>query len=72
MLTCSKFLTTSDYAPRLRGRLGVEQQLIDDAVSRGWQREAERHTATKKRIHPLLADIEPNAGHGMDNAGHDA
>ncbi|MBE1609780.1 hypothetical protein [Actinopolymorpha pittospori] len=27
MLSCSKFLTTSDYAPRLRARLAVEDQL---------------------------------------------
>ena len=33
MLTCSKFLTTSDYAPGLRARLEVEQQLIDDATA---------------------------------------
>lgn len=46
VLTCSKFVTTSDYAPRLRARLDVEQQLIDDATSRGWDREVERHTAT--------------------------
>ncbi len=37
VLTCSKFLTTSDYAPRLRARLAVEQQLIHDATGRGWQ-----------------------------------
>jgi len=41
VLTCSKFLTTSDYAPRLRARLEVEQQLIDDATARGWPREIE-------------------------------
>jgi len=56
-LTCSKFLTTSDYAPRLRARLAVEQQLIDDATTRGWQREIERHTATKARIEQLLTDL---------------
>jgi hypothetical protein len=39
VLTCSKFLTTSDYAPRLRARLDVEQQLIDDATARGWPRD---------------------------------
>ena len=49
VLTCSKFLTTSDYAPRLHARLAVEQQLIDDAAARGWQREIERHSATKTR-----------------------
>ncbi len=58
VLTCSKFLTTSDYAPRLRARLAVEQQLIDDATTRGWQREIERHEATKRRIENLLIDLD--------------
>ncbi|MGI8721772.1 MAG: tyrosine-type recombinase/integrase [Geodermatophilaceae bacterium] len=57
VLTCSKFLTTSDYAPRLRARLDVEQQLIDDATTRGWQREIERHTATRSRLEQLLNDL---------------
>jgi hypothetical protein len=58
VLTCSKFLTTSDYAPRLRARLAPEQQLIDDATARNWQREIERHTATQKRIEQLLEDLD--------------
>jgi hypothetical protein len=57
VLTCSKFLTTSDYAPRLRARLAVEQQLIDDAAVRGWQRETERHATTRQRIEQLLNDL---------------
>ncbi len=57
VLTCSKFLTTSDYAPRLRARLAVEQQLIDDATARGWQREIERHAATQRHIEQLLNDL---------------
>jgi integrase len=57
VLTCSKFLTTSDYAPRLRARLEVEQQLIDDATARGWPREIERHEATKRRLQQLLHDL---------------
>jgi hypothetical protein len=57
VLTCSKFLTTSEYAPRLRARLDVEQQLIDDVTVCGWQREIERHTATKTRIEQLLKDL---------------
>ncbi|MGH3367666.1 MAG: tyrosine-type recombinase/integrase [Nocardioidaceae bacterium] len=57
VLTCSKFLTTSDYAPRLKTRLAVEQQLIDDATTRGWQREIQRHEATKTRIEQILADL---------------
>jgi len=59
-LSCSKFLTTGDYAPRLRARLAVEQQLIDDATSRGWDREVERHTATRDRIHALLVQLGPS------------
>jgi len=58
VLTCSKFLTTSDYTPRLRARLVVEQQLIDDATTRGWQREIERHSSTKTRIERLLEDLD--------------
>ena len=57
VLTCSKFLTTSDYAPRLRPRLEVEQQAIDDATARGWPREIERHEATKRRLQQLLHDL---------------
>lgn len=62
LLTCSKFLTTSDYAPRLRARLDVEQQLINDATARGWQREIERHDATMKRILRLLEDLGDERG----------
>jgi len=58
VLTCSKFLTTNDYAPRLRARLMVEQQLIDDATARGWPREIDRHEASKRRIEQLIADLE--------------
>src|SRR6266851_3818592 len=56
-LRCSKFFTTSDYAPRLRARLACEQQLIDDAVERGWPREVERHMAISRRLCELLADL---------------
>jgi len=57
VLTCSKFLTTSDYAPRLRARLKVEQQLIEDATARSWPREIERHEATKRRLERLIHDL---------------
>ncbi len=57
-LACSKFLTTSDYAPQLRARLELEQQLIDDAHTRGWTREVERHQATRRRIEGLLAQLD--------------
>lgn len=56
-LRCSKFFTTTEYAPRLRARLAREQQLIDDAAARAWPREVERHTAISRRLSELLADL---------------
>lgn len=58
ILTCPKFLTTSEYAPRIRARLATEQVLIDDARSRGWDREVERHEATCRRLQHLLDDLD--------------
>lgn len=58
VLTCSKFLTSSSYAPRLHDRLAVEQQLVDDARARGWVREVERHQATQRRLQQFLDDLE--------------
>ncbi|MGG7569194.1 tyrosine-type recombinase/integrase [Streptomyces sirii] len=60
-LTCAKFITTPQYAPRLRERLCVEQQLITDAQDRGWEREIERHQRTADRLRNLLDDLgEPH------------
>jgi integrase len=56
-LSCTKFVTTPDYAPRLRERLRVEQQLITDAQQRGWGREVERHQRVAERIRCLLAEL---------------
>jgi integrase len=56
-LRCPKFLTTSEYAPRLRTRLATERQLAQDAVERNWPRVAERHTAIANRIRELLAQL---------------
>jgi hypothetical protein len=50
-LTCAKFVTTGEYAPRLRARLDVEQQLIQDAYQRGWAREA-RTAHRHRQPHP--------------------
>jgi len=57
-LNCPKFLTTSEYAPRLRARLETEQALIADARTRGWDREVERHQATSNRLSQLLKEVE--------------
>jgi integrase len=60
-LRCSKFFTTTAHAPRLRARSKLEQQLIDDAAARGWDREVQRHTAILNRIHELLDQLgEPH------------
>lgn len=66
-LSCAKFVTTPDYAPRLRTRLQTEQELAADALARGWQREVERHQRIAERIHCLLTELgephtEPDAG----------
>lgn len=56
-LTCAKFVTTPEYAPRLRARREVEETLAHDATERGWDREVERHRCTSERIERLLADL---------------
>jgi integrase len=56
-LSCSKFLTTADYTPRLKERLRLERTLAEDALRRGWPREAERHGATANHLNKLLNDL---------------
>ncbi|MFE7268899.1 hypothetical protein ACFU9B_44625 [Streptomyces sp. NPDC057592] len=57
-LTCAKFVTTPQYAPRLRERLCVERQLITDATDRGWEREIERYQRLADRITGLLDGLD--------------
>lgn len=60
-LTCAKFVTTPQYAPRLRERLRVEGQLVADAEARGWDREIQRHQRIADRVTSLLDDLgEPH------------
>jgi hypothetical protein len=56
-LSCAKFVTTPAYAPRLRERRHVELSLANDAATRGWPRETERHQYTAQRIERLLAEL---------------
>lgn len=56
-LTCAKFVTTPQYAPRLRERLCLEKQLADDAAERGWEREADRHERISDRLRSLLVEL---------------
>lgn len=65
VLSCSKFVTTSDYIPRLRARLAVEDQLIDDATTRGWPREIERHQTTRARLEQLLRELDDHQQAGQ-------
>jgi len=59
-LNCAKFVTTPQYAPRLRERLDVERQLVADARERGWDREVERHQRITERLLRLLRDLGEN------------
>ncbi|WP_262032118.1 tyrosine-type recombinase/integrase [Microvirga sp. Mcv34] len=59
-LACPRFVTTPAYASRLRERHDVELRLADDARSRDWPREVERHCAVAARIERLLADMGEN------------
>jgi integrase len=62
-LNCAKFVTTPEYAPRLRRRRKNELALVEDAISRGWEKEAGRHRCTARRIDQLLLDLgEPLEG----------
>lgn len=62
-LTCAKFVTSPEYAPRLRRRRRIEQELVEDARTQGWQREMERHQCTIRRLEQLLTDLgEPIEG----------
>ena len=56
-LSCSRFVTTPAYVPRLRGRQTLELSLAEDARKRAWPREVERHCAIARRIDQLLADL---------------
>ncbi len=56
-LSCSRFVTTPAYAPRLHDRRKVEATLAEDARERGWTREVERHGCIIQRIDALLADL---------------
>jgi len=56
-LNCPKFVTTPEYSPRLRQRRKRELTLMEDAISRGWEKEVERHRCTIRRIEQLLLDL---------------
>ena len=56
-LTCSRFVTTPAYALRLRERHRLELALAEEAGTRGWSREVERHRRTAARIEKLLREL---------------
>lgn len=62
-LSCSRFVTTPTYAPRLRERRELELSLANDARERAWPREVERHCRVADRIERLLADLDVPLAH---------
>lgn len=68
-LSCAKFVTTRDYAPRLRKRRLQELQLVEDAQERGWHREVERHQCTIQKIEKLLAELQESVEEDSGSAG---
>lgn len=56
-LSCSRFVTTPSYVPRLRERRELELTLAEDARKRAWPREVERHCGIARRIEQLLGDL---------------
>jgi hypothetical protein len=67
-LSCAKFVTMRQYAPRLRARRLRELELAGDSASRGWEREVERHRCAAARIEQLLDELSEPLGEG-ENAG---
>jgi hypothetical protein len=61
-LTCAKFVTTPRYAPRLRERVCLEQELAGDARERDWDREVDRHQRIAGRIRGLLSELGGPSG----------
>jgi hypothetical protein len=55
--TCSRFVTTAAYTPRLRERHQLELALAEDARKRGWRHEIERHRCIAIRIEMLLGEL---------------
>jgi integrase len=68
-LSCAKFVTTREYAPRLRARRLRELELAGDAASRGWEREMERHRCAAARIEQLLGDLDEPLEEGEHAGG---
>lgn len=60
-LNCAKFVTTPEYASRLRSRREKEFELIENAAFNGWEREVERHRRTVSRLEELGEPLEEAA-----------
>lgn len=56
-LFCASFLTTRDKAPRLRRRHRIEASLAEDARTRGWEAEMNRHLRLATRCEELLTRL---------------
>lgn len=63
-LSRAKFATTTEYSPWLRARAVQEFELMEEALSRGREREVERHRCTIGRVERLLSEL----GEPIDDA----
>ena len=61
---CPSFHTTSDYNPVLTQQRDKATALADDATSRGWDSETERHLKLINRINDLIT-VADARGHAM-------
>jgi hypothetical protein len=68
-LSCAKFVTTREYAPRLRARRLRELELAGDVAARGWEREVERHRCAAARIQQLLGELNESLEDGHQSGG---
>lgn len=55
---CPKFVTTKSHLPQLKEKHAVELKLIEDAKSRSWEKEVERHTNVAQRVKQIIRDLD--------------
>ncbi len=56
-LTCPKFTTSEAFVPVLSQQLEMTEMLIEDARSRGWDREVEHQTNISLRLKEILSEF---------------
>lgn len=57
-LACPKFTTSNAFAPVLKQQLEMTEKLVEDAKSRGWDREAEHQANIVLQLKAILSKLE--------------